>query len=179
VYYDFLTPTDDRYELYATEPDRGNILTRWGSVPLDESKPDKDGIAPPEWREMSSWRYDWIGAFFVVPNGVDRYFVTASGQVYQAPLAVKPGTPLIRVWDREPILALIHDADKGVYYAFTKGIYFVIGNSIKPLPHDIKLSQVRTAEEALESVVQCARIVRGLKIARMMQRNPASSVDSK
>ena len=157
VNFDFLPASDGRYEWYASVPDgEQNRVTRWGWQPGP-----KKGEAG-KWTEFGTWAVDDTSAPFAVAAGDKRFFVTESGNVFAVPPGAKAGTPLKAVWDRKTVDALIHDADNGKWYAFTKDQYFEIADPIKPKAHTLDVRRGKTAEEASETAAQCGRVIRGL-----------------
>ena len=160
VFFDFLPAGDSRYEWYASEPDgERNRITRWDSQPAV-----KKGDST-KWVEAGVWTADVGSAFFATSSGLDRNFVSDTGRVLAAPRAAKAGTPLKEIWKDwkdKPVVALIHDADKSKWFAFTKDQYFEATDPIKPSAHTLAINRAKTANEALETAAKCARVIRGL-----------------
>lgn len=134
-----------------------------GSRFLPERGEPPPGRAPKgRWDTVGEWAYDWTGPFYVAVAGDDRYFVTDTGRVYLAPRGAKAGTPLKEVWKDKSVDALIHDADNGKWYGFTKDQYFEVAVPIKPKAHTLDVRRAKSAEEALATAAKCGRVIRGL-----------------
>ncbi len=163
VFFDFWPIANGQYEWYVGEPGLKGLsrLTRWDS----SRSPEKGG--KPKWTETGSWTGNLTGDFYVTASGVDRYFVSGSdGRIFFAPRGGKPGDPLKEVWTESPVALLLHDADAGKSYAFTKEQYFEITDPIKPKPHTVTfrfpISRQWDAHKALETAAKCGRVIRGL-----------------
>jgi hypothetical protein len=116
-----------------------------------------------QWDVVGEWTFDWRGPFYVIATGDDRFIVTETGRMFAAPQKAKARTPLKEIWKGEPpVDALIHDADNGKWYAFTKDQYFEIADPIKPKAHTVPVRRAKTADEALETAAKCGRVIRGL-----------------
>ncbi len=115
------------------------------------------------WGMVSAHPAAWVGPFYVVADGADRHFVVPGGRVFTLPADALPGSALVKTWDDGLILALVHDADSGRSYAFTRTHSFHITSKPDPKPHAIKAFPGATAEEALDTVARCGRVIRGLK----------------
>ncbi len=158
VFFDFWCRGDKQYEVYVTEPHEGNRLTR-----QDFHHERKIGAVPdPQllWEKVGEWKFDWEGPFYVAAIGDDRYFVTDTGRVFIAPRDAKPGTPLKEIWKGPPVDALIHDSDSKKWYAFTKDEYFEVADPVKPRPHTVSIKRAWTANDALETAVECGHVIR-------------------
>ncbi len=163
VTFDFWPIADGQYEWYVSEPGLKDLsrLTRWDSSPLSEK-----GVKP-KWTKVGSWTGNLVGDFYVTASGADRYFVSGSdGRIFLAPRGGKPGDPLKEVWTESPVALLLHDADAGKSYAFTKEQFFEITDPIKPKPHTVTfrfpISRQWDAHKALETAAKCGRVIRGL-----------------
>ncbi len=160
IYFDFWAKSGKRYEVYVTEPHKGNRLTR------EDSTPDKMGqgglYEKLNWTTTSTWTFDWTGPFYVTATGDERFFVTDKGRVYTPPKDAKPGALLKELWKGAPVDVLIHDSDHKKWYAFTKDQYFEVADPIKPKPHTLTIRRSWFAEPALETAAKCGRVIRGL-----------------
>lgn len=114
------------------------------------------------WETVGDWTYDWDGPFYVATHAADRFFVTEAGRIFAPPPKGKAAAPLVAVWKETPVDALIHDADKSKWYAFTKDQYFEIADPVKPLPHKLQIVRSTKTEDALETAAKCGRVIRGL-----------------
>jgi hypothetical protein len=153
AHFDFRPDTTDRIELFVLHPGRfgRHLIFR---------TPDGER---PNWTEIEGRSPDWDGPFYVAADGADRHFVVPGGRVFSLPADAQPGSALVKTWDREPVVALVHDADAGKSYAFTKTHYFHLTAKPEPKPHAIPAFPGATAEEALDTVAKCGRVIRGLK----------------
>ncbi len=116
THYDFHpVGPPDRCDLYVSAPDG---LVRHYQAP----RPDGSGVLVRGL--VSAHPPAWVGPFYVCADGADRHFVVPGGRVFTLPADAQPGSALVKTWDADPILALIHDADAGKSYAFTKSHYF-------------------------------------------------------
>ena len=165
VYFDFLPIADGQFEWYVTAPGpKGTTTrqtTRWVS-----KRPTEKGEKP-KWMETGLWTHNYFGEFYVHANGADRYFVTGqTNGILKAAGDAKPGAGLKEVWKGPPVAVLIHDADVGKSYAFTKDEYFEIADPIKPKPHSVSIRfpvrRAWDAHKALDTAIRCERVVRGL-----------------
>ena len=161
VFFDFWPIADGQYEWYVSEPGLKGLshLTRW-----DSSRSPEKGA---KWTETGSWTGTLAGDFYVVASGADRYFMSGSdGRIFLAPRGGKPGDPLKEVWTESPVALLLHDADAGKSYAFTKEQYFEITDPIQPKPHTVTfrfpISRQWDAYKALDTAAKCGRVIRGL-----------------
>ena len=175
VYFDFWCRGNKLVEVYVNSvhdikigggefiekpPAAVKRLFRSDFHPERERRPDQDPTI--QWDTVGEWTYDWTGPFYVAAVGDERYFLSEAGRVYLAPRGAKAGTPLKEVWKDTPVDALIHDADNGKWYAFTKDQYFEIADPIKPKAHTIPIRRTAKADEALATAVKCGRVIRGL-----------------
>ena len=156
THYDFHpVGPPDRFELYVSSP---LGLTRHHS----ELRPEiGEGVR--RWDMVSAHPPAWVGPFYLVADGDARHFVVPGGRVFSLPADAQPGTSLVKTWDKEPVLALVQDADAGRWYAFTKAQYFHLTAKPDPRPHGLTAFPGATAEEALDTVAKCGRVIRGLK----------------
>jgi hypothetical protein len=157
VLFDFWCRGGKQFEVYVSEPHKGNRLTRGDFHPEWQHKLDYE-----KWETVGEWTFDWTGPFYVTATGDDRYFVTDTGQVFAAPRGAKAGTPLKAIWKGKPVGALIHDADAKKWYAFTPDEYFEVADPIKPRPHAVPIRRESLANAALETAAKCGRVIRGL-----------------
>ncbi len=173
-HFDFVFDTEGRPELYIITPGR---LTRYQSA-VDRSGPQPmfvwspaGGLAPPPPVLLpppgdSGPHFvvpGWDGPFYVAADGADRHFVVPGGRVFTLPADAPPGSALVKTWDADPILALVHDSDAGKSYAFTRTHSFHITSKPDPKPHALTAFPGATAEEALDTVAKCGRVIRGIK----------------
>jgi hypothetical protein len=160
VFFDLWCRGDKQYEVYVTEPDNGNRLTRHDFHPERTIRADQDPILL--WETVGEWKVDWQGPFYVAPIGDNRFFLTDTGRVFLAPQGDKPGTPLKELWKGPPVDILIHDGDGATWYAFTKDQFFEIADPIKPKPHRVNIRREWTAIKAVETAALCGRVIRSL-----------------
>ena len=155
IHFDILFGPDGNPELYVSSPGR---LERFRSI-IDR-RADR-----PEWswHIMDACPPGWVGPFYVVADGDDRHFVVPGGRVFTLPADAPPDFTLVKTWDADSILALVHDTDAGKSYAFTKSHYFHLTAKPDPKPHGLTAFSGATADEALDTVAKCGRVIRGLK----------------
>jgi hypothetical protein len=158
--FDFWCRGDRSYEVYISEPHKGNRLTRQDFHPELEKLPAVNHNPSLPWEKTAEWTYDWIGPFYVAAIGDDRYFVTDTGRLYIAPPPTKPRTPLKQLWSGPPVDVLIHDDDAKTFYAFTKDQWFEIADPIQPKPHNLVIQRAWTANRAIETAAQCGKLIR-------------------
>ena len=155
VHYDFVIDQAGKAEVFVLTPGR---LTRYLVHQVS------DGLAPQlDPTEIGRYVPGWDGPFYVCADGGDRHFVVPGGRMFTLPVDAKPGSALVKTWDADPILALVHDADAGKSYAFTKSHYFNVTAKPDPRPHGLTAFPGATSEEALDTVAMCGRVIRGLK----------------
>ena len=158
THFDFHTADGKRFELFISAP---------GGLARHNPLPDRFEPIDGTWRKcMEKVSVDhppaWVGPFYVAADGDDRHFIVPGGRVFSLPADAKPGTALVKTWDADPVLALVHDADAGKSYAFTKSQYFHVTAKPAPKPHGLTAFPGATADEALDTVAKCGRVVRGL-----------------
>ena len=155
-HFDIWATAADRYEVFVTEPHRGNKLTR------EEVHMVRPGKEQAKRLMTGEWTFPFTGPFRVAARGNDRFLVTDAGRVYMAPRDAEPGAPLKEVWKEAPVDVLIHDDDAKKSYAFTRTHYFDVADIIVPKPHNLTIRREWFALAADEQAAKCARVVRGL-----------------
>ncbi len=156
THYDFhpIGPPD-RFELYVSSP---LGLTRYHS-----GRRLDNGWEVNRWDEVSVHPPAWVGPFYVAADGADRHFVVPGGRVFTLPADAQPGSALVKTWDTDPVVALVHDADSGKSFAFTPTHSFHLTSKPDPKPHGLTAFPGATGEEALDTVARCGRVIRGVK----------------
>jgi hypothetical protein len=146
VSYDFLVHPK-QYEYFFSELDdqKKTYMTRWTSP--------KTSTSDEKLVQSGSKVTFPAGRFYLAASKELRFFITADGKIYRQD---KPSAEVVCIWDKSPIRAILRYDDTNTYQVFTKDQYFQLGETINPLPHDVKNLNGRIALEALETARRCA-----------------------
>ncbi len=161
THFDFYLRPKGQFELHVSTP--GRLLWYEPAPEGNDPAPGDSVRFDREWSLRGAFVPGWVGPFYVAADGADRHFVVPGGRVFTLPADAKPGSALVKTWDADPVLALVHDADAGKSYAFNRTHYFPITSKPDPKPHALTAFPGATAEEALDTVARCGRVIRGLK----------------
>lgn len=153
-HFDFLVVTDLLIEEY--------VLIDGSQLVLHKLRQKAETRFSTQLSKEPVMRVDWNEPFHVVANGDKRFVVTESGKVFAIPARHKESDPLKEIWSGSPVRALVTDSSSGKSYGYTTDRYFEIADEVKLHPHTIDRFRGRTADEVLETVTKCARVIRGL-----------------
>lgn len=161
VFYDFLVTNRAECELYMFRS--GNIESHFYTVLPSRRLLEPGGHESKPWDKRYSVPGDINGPFAVVPYKKARYIVTPAGAVVRMVNADgKPCDKLTPVYDKAKVLAVVHDADEEIRYAFTTTHFFEVAEPVVLKPHAVKKFDTSNGAAGLETAFRCARAVRGL-----------------
>ena len=141
----------------------GNIESHFYTVLPSRRLLEPGGHESKPWDKRYSVPGDINGPFAVVPYKKARYIVTPAGAVVRMVNADgKPCDKLTPVYDKAKVLAVVHDADEEIRYAFTTTHFFEVAEPVVLKPHAVKKFDTSNGAAGLETAFHCARAVRGL-----------------
>jgi len=162
IFYDFLVTNTADCELYVAAFD-GGVEGHVHSVLPTRQTTRPGGSEGVPWEQRYVIPGDIDGPFAVVPHKKARYLVTPAGAVVRMVGPDGKAEPkLVAVYDKSKVLAVVHDTDEEVRYAFTATHFFEVAEPVVLKPHAVKKFDTSNGAAGLETAFHCARAVRGL-----------------